>query len=143
MDLKKFINKTLINCARLFTVITVCYSLLVILVNAEAEEILLEATRIVLFFIFSLMVSLANSILSVKTIQGAIRYISHFFLCAVAFYLCLLVPLIDAGAGGSFVVVGLSAFTLLYVVAFVVITVVKSSLTRKKEKKQEYTNRFS
>ena len=143
MDLKIFIKKTLINSAILFTTMTVLYSLLVILVNADAKEILLEASRILLFFIFSVMVSLANSILGVKAIPSALRYVLHFLLCAAAFYLCMLFPLVNAGAGGSFVVVGLSAFTLVYVIGLVIITIIKSTVTRKKEKKQDYTNRFS
>ena len=143
MDLKTFVKKTLINTSVIFSLVTLFYCLLVALVNASATEILLEATRIILFFFFALLVSLANSILGVKPIPSALRYILHFLLCGFAFYLCVLFPLIDAGAGGSFVVVGLSAFTLLYVIVLVVITVIKSNVTRKKEKKQDYTKRFS
>ena len=143
MDLKTFVKKTLINTSVIFSLVTLFYCLLVALVNASATEILLEATRIILFFFFALLVSLANSILGVKLIPSALRYILHFLLCGFAFYLCVLFPLIDAGAGGSFVVVGLSAFTLLYVIVLVVITVIKSNVTRKKEKKQDYTKRFS
>ena len=143
MDLKTFIKNTLINTCRIFTVATLFYCLLVSLVNASATEILLEATRIILFFFFALLVSLANSLLSVKLIPSAFRYILHFLLCGFAFYLCLLFPLIEAGAGGSFVIVGLSAYTLLYVIGLVVITIIKTSVTRAKDKKQDYTNRFS
>ena len=110
MDLKTFVKKTLINTSIIFSLVTLFYCLLVALVNASATEILLEATRIILFFFFALLVSLANSILGVKLIPSALRYILHFLLCGFAFYLCVLFPLIDAGAGGSFVVVGLSAF---------------------------------
>ena len=143
MDLKTFIKNTLINTCIIFTVATLFYCLLVSLVNASATEILLEATRIILFFFFALLVALANSLFSVKHIPSAFRYILHFLLCGFAFYLCLLFPLIEAGASGSFVIVGLSAYTLLYVIGLVVITIIKVNVTRSKDKKQDYTNRFS
>lgn len=143
MDLKRFIKNTLINTCIIFTVATLFYCLLVSFVNAEATEILLEATRIILFFFFALLVAIANSLFEVKLIPSAFRYLMHFLLCGFAFYLCLLFPLIEAGASGSFVIVGLSAYTLIYVTGLVVITIIKSSISRKKEKKQNYTNRFS
>lgn len=143
MDLKTFIKKTCLNTCIIFTAVTLFYCLLVSLVNASATEILLDATRIILFFFFALLVALANSLFSAKLIPAAFRYILHFLLCGFAFYLCLLFPLIEAGAGGSFVIVGLSAYILIYVIGLVLITIVKSSISRHKEKKQEYTNRFS
>ena len=143
MDLKLFIKKISINTCILFTAITVIYSLLVSLLNPAAEQILIDGTRIVLFFFFSLIISFANALLTVKYINGVLRYIIHYLLSATAFYLCILFPSISASTGGSFAVVGLSLFTVIYALVFAVINIVRTSDRRRKEKKEEYTSRYS
>ena len=142
MDLKNIIKKIFISTCCIFTAATVLYCIIVALMNPSAERILFEATRIVLFFFFALIVSIANAILGIKQIPTVFRYIIHYLLCAFAFYLCLLFP-IQSLAAPSFVLIGLSLFTVCYVIACAAIYVIKSKIQRKKEKKETYTAKFS
>ena len=143
MDIKSIIKKVLLSTCVFFTAITVLYCTLVAILNPDAKQILFEGTRIVLFFIFSLLVSLANAVLSVQIIPSVARRIIHYVLCAIAFYLCVLFPLVQAQTTASFIFVGLSLFTVLYVLTVVLINVIKSKNQRNKEKKETYTNQFS
>ena len=94
------------------------------------------------FFFFALIVSLANAIFSVKLIPTAFRYIIHYVLCAFAFYLCVLFP-VNTSSYASFVLIGLSLFTVVYVIVCVLISIFKSKAQQKKEKKETYKNQFS
>ena len=142
MDIKSIIKKIYTNTCIIFTIATVLYCIIVGIVNSEADEILFEATRIVLFFFFALLVSMANAVFSVKLIPTALRYIIHYVLCAFAFYLCVLFPS-NTTAYASFVFIGLSLFTVVYVLVCVLISVFKTKIQRKKEKKETYTKQFS
>ena len=142
MDVKSILKKLYINTCVIFTVATVLYCILVGIINSDADEILFEAKRIVLFFFFALIVSLANAIFSVKLIPTPLRYVIHYILCGFAFYLCLLFPANTASLAG-FVLIGLSLFTVAYVIVNVLISIFKSKKQRKKEKKETYTKRFS
>ena len=140
MDVKSIIKKIFTTTCIIFTAITVFYCILVSLINHDAEQILFDGTRIVLFFFFALILSLANAVFSVKIIPSAVRYILHYILCIIAFYLCVLFPVNIPSAG--FVLVGLSLFTVIYVLISVAISVIKSKIQRSKEKKETYTKRF-
>ena len=142
MDIKSIIKKISTNTCILFTIATVLYCIIVGIINSDADEILFEATRIVLFFFFALIVSLANAIFSVKLIPTAFRYIIHYVLCAFAFYLCVLFP-VNTSSYASFVLIGLSLFTVVYVIVCVLISIFKSKAQQKKEKKETYKNQFS
>ncbi len=143
MDIKSIIKKVFISTCVIFTAITVLYCILVAILNPDAEQIFFEGTRIVLFFFFALLVSLANAVLSIKIIPSAARHIIHYVLCAIAFYLCVLFPLVQAQTTSSFIIVGLSLFTVAYVLTVAAISVIKSKKQRNKEKKETYTSQFS
>ena len=143
MDLKSIIKKISISTCVIFTAITICYCILVSLINPDAEEILFEGTRIVLFFFFSLIVSLANAVLAIESLPSWSRHVIHYVLCTFAFYLCVLFPSVQANTKASFVIVGISLFTVLYVLVAAVVSIFKSKIKRNKEKKETYTKRFS
>ncbi len=143
MDLKGFIKKTLTGACIYFSTITLLYGFVVALIYAEADEILLEGTRIYFFFLFSLMFSAANAVLKIDSVSSFLRHVLHYFITIFAFLFCILLPATNEKTGASFIVVGLSAITLLYVLIFVAITVIKSSILRKRNKNEEYKKRFS
>ncbi len=143
MDLKKFIKKALTGACIYFSIITLLYGFIVALIYSEADEILLEGERIYFFFLFSLMFSLANSVLAIDSVSSFLRHILHYFITILAFLFCVLLPATNERTGASFIIVGLSALTLIYVLIFVAITVIKSSISRKRNKKEEYQKRFS
>ena len=142
MNYKSFIKNTLVSACIFFTIITLLYGFIVALLYSDAEEIWLEGRRIILFFLFSALFSIANSILSVHSIPSVVRYLSHYFICGAAFCICILVPALNASTRASFIVVGLSAYTLVYLLIAAVIAVTRTSIKRNREKKEEYTNRF-
>ena len=142
MDLKSIIKKIYISTCVIFTAVTVFYCILVALINSNADRILFEGSRIILFFLFALIISLANVVFGIKQIPTALRYIIHYFLCALAFYLCVLFP-IETLSAPSFVLIGLSLFTVAYVLASAAISIIKSKMQRKKENKETYTAKFS
>ena len=142
MDLKSIIKKIFISTCVIFTIATVFYCILVAIINHSANEILFEGTRIILFFLFALIISLANTVFGIKQIHTALRYVIHYILCALAFYLCVLFP-IETTSAPSFVLIGLSLFTVIYVLASAALVIIKSKIQRKKEKKETYTAKFS
>lgn len=143
MDLKNFIKKTLTGATVYFSIITLLYGFVVALIYTEAEEILLEGSRIYFFFLFSLMFSSANAILKIDSVSSFLRRILHYFITVLAFLFCILLPATNEKTGASFIVVGLSALTLIYVLIFVAISAIKASLSRKRNKKEEYQKHFS
>ena len=143
MDLKKFIKNTLSRACIYFSIITLFYGLIVALVYTESDEILLEGTRIYFFFLFSLIFSAANSVLAVKSISSFLRQILHYFITVFAFLFAILLPATNEKTGAGFVVVGLSALTLIYVLLLVAISVVKSFIAKKRNKEEEYKKHFS
>lgn len=142
MDLKSILKKIFINTCIIFTAVTVLYCILVAIVNSDAEQILFEGTRIVLFFFFALLISLANAVFLINLLPTAGKYILHYLLCIFAFYLCVLFP-IQAAAAPGFVLIGLSLFTVAYVIVSAAISIIKAKIQRKKEKKETYTAKFS
>lgn len=141
-NLKSFIEKTLSTACIYFSIITLIYSFIVALIFPEADEILLEGTRIFFFFLFSLMFSCANSLLATKSFPSFPRHLLHYFITVFAFLLCILLPATNAKTGASFIVVGLSAFTLVYLFILVIISVIKSSVAKRRNKKEAYENLF-
>ena len=142
MDFKSIIKKIYTNTCMIFTIATVIYCILVAIINSDDKQIFFEGTRIILFFFFALLVAMANAIFAIKYIPSILRYIIHYILCGFAFYLCILFPVKTTNTVG-FVLIGLSLFTVIYVLANVAISIFRSKIKRKKEKKETYTKRFS
>ena len=143
MDLNLFIKKTLAGTCKYFTVITVLYTIIVAVIHPKEDELLLGGVFIFSFFAFSFLFALANSILKIESLPSVVRRLAHFFIVAGAFLFCVLFPNLDSNLGGSFIIIGMSAFTLVYVICAAVIAIVKSSVSRKRNKNEEYQNRFS
>ncbi|MBR2388326.1 MAG: hypothetical protein IKB02_06105 [Clostridia bacterium] len=143
MDLKSYVKKTLAGACIYFSIITLLYGLLVALIYTEAEEILLEGSRIYFFFLFSLMFSAANSVLKIESVSSFLRRILHYFITVLAFLFCVLLPATNDKTGASFIIVGLAALTLIYVLIFVAFSLIRSSVSRKQNQKEEYKKHFS
>lgn len=140
MEIKKQIKKTLCNTCVLFTAIIIIYALVVMLINIDAQSIQLDGARTVLFFFFSLMISVANSIFSTKSIAAALRLTLHFVICAFAFYLCLMLPIEPTPAN---TVIGMAFFTVIYFVVAAIVYFFRSRYKKLSEENETYTKRFS
>ncbi len=140
MELKKQIKKTLCNTCILFTVLIITYTFIVMLLNINAQSIQLDGARTVLFFFFSFMISVANTIFSTRAIPAALRLFIHFLISAFAFYFCLMLPTEPTAAN---TLIGMTLFTVIYFIVCGLIYIFRSRYKRLSEESETYTKRFS
>ena len=140
MNIKQTIRKILTDACVLFSFITAIYALIVALVYVNQEQVLIEAGRVVLFFVFSLLVSTANVIYRQKSMSGAVRLLLHFLICTLAFYLCFLLPL---SMPGSSVLVGLILFVLCYFLIMGVLAFFISRFRKNRDAHEEYQSQYT
>ena len=139
MGIGKLIKKYLCAACVCFTVVTAIYMLIMVLIYPEDDKVLVEASSVVLFFVFSVIFSTANAILSIEKINAPLRYVAHYLLCVFGFYTCLLLPYATTGAAIIFSVV----FTFFYVIVMVIIGVFRSRLRKNREATAAYTKQFN
>ncbi len=137
--MKKFIWKILNQACVIFSVIVALYSVVAMIVNVNDDRILLDAGRVLLFFLFSLLFAIANGILKQKSIPSGARLPIHFLISALAFYMCFLLPL---NMPGTTVLIGMFFFILLYFLTAAVIAAFLSSFRKKKEKTEDYQKQY-
>ena len=111
MNFKTFLKQTWLRATVYFTVCAAIYSLLMIITNVREEEVLLSAEQLLLIFVFAILSGLAQGILRLPSLSGAVRYPCHYVILALGFYSCFLLP---AQMRGSQIFVGLVFFTLVY-----------------------------
>ena len=139
MNIKQTIKKTLTDACVLFSLITAVYALIVWLTYVNQSQVLLEAGRVVLFFVFSLLVSGANVIYRYGKMPGGLRLLLHFLISMLAFYLCFLLPL---SMPGSSVLVGMIFFALAYLLVMGIIAGFASRFRKNREAAEEYKSQY-
>ena len=110
------------------------------LINMDEGAAAVEAPRVLLFFLFSLLLSVANSIRSIKNINSALGYVIHYVICVFAFYTCFILP--DADISDSNTLTGLIIFTVVYVIVMALIAFFKARLRANREDDTKYTKQF-
>lgn len=140
MDIKKLIKKVLNSSCIYFTVITACYILILQITNVSDGAAAVEAIRVLLYFIASILLAIANVIYSIKKIPSAARVIIHYLICVFAFYACFLLPV---NMRTSFMVTGIVIFTAVYAVVMGLIAIFISRLKKNREQSAEYTSQFT
>ena len=140
MGIGKLIKKHLCHACVCFTLITAVYMLIMLLIYPEDEAVLVEASSIILFFVFSVFFGMANTILSIDAIPSALRYVLHYIICIFAFYTCLILPY--SSTVGAAVVICI-AFSFLYAIVMVVIGIFRAKLKKNREATATYTKQFS
>lgn len=139
MGISKIIKKCLLYTCVCFTVITAVYMLILQITNLDEGSAAVESDRVLLFFMFSLLFSAANSIRSIKQLNVALGYVIHYIICVFAFYACFLLP-VDMRP--SFMVTGIVIFTLLYVIVAFFTAIFSAKLRANRDKSVRYTNQF-
>lgn len=139
MEFKKLIKKALNYTCIYFTVITACYILILQLANISEGAAAVEATRVLLYFLASVLLAIANAIFSCSRISSVVRVLSHYLICVFAFYTCFLLPV---NMRASFMVTGIVIFTVLYAAIMGSIAIFKSRLKRNRERYEEYESQF-
>ena len=139
MNIKSLIKKILSHSCVYFTVVTAIYSLIVMTIHVDDNEVLLNASRLMLFFVASILFSIANAISRIKIMHGALRLFIHFVLSAFAFYSCMMLP-VSPDASSAMVV--FAAFTVVYFLAVALIAAFKARYRSRFEDKTEYKSQF-
>ena len=115
MFVLKLIKKWLAHTCVYFTVVTLIYMIIQAIVNVNDEALLLDAGRTALFFLFSLLIALANTVFSIDKLITALKVAIHFVLVMFAFYACLLLPLSMPGILSGITMVFVPAVSTFYI----------------------------
>ena len=134
MDVKSLIKKVFNSTCIIFTVITAVYMLILQIMNITKISASVEAYRVLLFFIFALLLSCANMILSIEKIHTAARYMFHYFICVLGFWLCFCLP---NKMRAATVFVGIVFFTIGYAIVMPIIATFKRRLKKSKTASQK------
>ena len=139
MNIKETIKRIIREACTLFTVITAVYALIMYMIYVNQDQTLMDAERVLLFFVFSLLFSGANGILRSKTISSPLRLLSHFGICTVAFYLCFLLPL---NMPSSTAIVAIALFAVFYFLIAGVIALIRSRFKKNLEAATTYERQY-
>ena len=101
MNIRKIIKKLLTDTSIYFTVITAIYTLIMMIVNVSDNAVGLEAERLLLIFVFSALAALAQLLLGLKTLHGALRILLHGGILLLALSV-LPAPCLDEGRAGTY-----------------------------------------
>lgn len=140
MNIKAFIKKVLTSACIYFSIITAIYSIVVMIVYVDDNAVLLDASRVLLFFVASLLFALANGVLSITKLHGALKLLIHYLLSLFAFCTCMMLPL---SPEGSTMLIGIATFTVIYLIAAGLVALFRSRYKAKAEASREYTSQFS
>ena len=140
MEIKKLIKKTLVSACVIFTVTTALYMLILQIMNISDESAAVEAGRVLLFFVFSLLLALANALLSIKSIHTALRYAAHYIIATFGFWTCFCLP---NSMDASKTLVGIVLFTVGYAIVMAIYAFIKSRLKKAVKSEDKYEKQFS
>ena len=104
------------------------------IINMTKISASVEAHRVLLFFIFSLLLSCANTILTIDKLHSAARYMFHYLICVLGFWLCFCLP---NKMRMATVFVGIVFFTIGYAIVMPIIATFKRRLEKSKTAPQK------
>lgn len=136
----KLIKKWLSHTCVYFTIVTLFYMIIQAIVNVNDDALLLDAGRTALFFVFSLLVALANTVLTVDRLMLALRVAIHFLTVMFAFYACMLLPL---SLPASSVFVGLILAAIVYAVVMGLVALFRSRYKKLSKVDEKYEKKFN
>lgn len=133
------IKKALMSACIYFTLITAVYMLCMAVITTGGDAPAIEAQRVLLFFVFSLLWAIADFVRSIKAIPSPLGYALHYIICAFGFYACFMLPV---NMRASTVLTGLVIFTLAYWVIIGISAIFSSKLRKNREQVQKYEGQF-
>lgn len=140
MEIKKLFKKLLNSTCIIFTVVTAAYMLVLQIINITDSVAAVEAGRVLLFFVFSLLLSIANTLLSIEKIHLALRYIFHYIISTFGFWTCFCLP---NKMNASKTLVGIVIFSLVYALIMSVIGIFSRRLKKSRSSEKKYEKQFS
>ena len=139
MDLKALTKNIFKNACIFFTVFTAIYSVIAAIINVDDSVVRLEVSRIILFFVASILFSAANGIFKLPRVHSAVKFVIHYLLTLAAFWACMLLPL---SLDPSTAVVGAVLFSLIYLVIAIIASVIRARYRRNTDKDEEYVPQY-
>ena len=140
MNIKETIKRIIREACALFTAITAVSALIMYLIYVNQDQTLMDAERVLLFFVFSLLFSGANGILRLKSMSSPLRLLIHFGICTIAFYLCFLLPL---HMPASTATVAIALFAIFYFLIVGVIGLIRSRFKKNLEAATTYERQYT
>ena len=139
MNLKSIIKKILTNACVYFSIITAIYAVVVMIVYVDDTSVLLDASRVLLFFVASLLFACANGIFGLAKLPSPAKLLIHYLLSLFAFYSCMMLPI---SPDPSVLLVGLSLFSVFYFILAALIALFTSRYKARENKTTEYKSQF-
>ena len=100
----------------------------------------MDAMRVFFFFVFSLLIGLANTLFRMQSLSGALRFFLHFLISTLAFFCCFLLPL---NMGGSSAIVGVILFMLIYFLVAGIIALFASRFRKNRDQEEQYQRQYT
>lgn len=149
MSIKEFVRKILVSSCVICTLISVFFYLVAAIVNGEDETLLdpaINLRQFLLILLFSLLVALANRLLSVQKLHLVLRILIHYATLLAAF----LVVFVAAGklkiSGAASLFLAIMIFTVLYALFFIagyfLLRLLGAIPKKKKDEPATYSSRF-
>ena len=138
MDLKKLIKKIFNAACIYFTVISAVYMLIMTFITTD-DAPAIEASRVLLFFVFSMLWASADAIRTIKKIPSPLGRVIHFIICLFGFYACFMLAV---NMLPSNILTGLIIFSLCYWIFVGLKAFFSSRLKRTREGSQKYQGQF-
>ena len=139
MSVKDLIKKILTHSCIYFSFIMLFYIIIQAIVNVGDDTLYLDAVRSILFFVFSLLLAIANIIYCKVKIPGYARLIIHYLICIFAAYCCFFV-ILDMRA--SQVLVGIALLSAVWAMIMGIWAAVSSRYRKNKQALKVYESKF-
>ena len=139
MNLKALTKNIFKNACVTFTVFTALYCIISAIINVDDSVVRLEVSRIILFFIASILFAAANGIFKLEKLHIAARFILHYILTLFAFWTCMLLPLsLDTPTA----IVGIAIFSVIYLIVTLIASLIRSRYKKNTDADEEYTPQY-
>ena len=140
MFVLKLIKKWLAHTCVYFTISILIYLLIQAITIVGENFKGLEVDRTLLILVFSLLLALANTVLTLDKLSTALKIAIHFVIVMFAFYACLLLPV---SMPASRIFVGLVLAAIVYAIIMGLVALFRSRYKRISESHDNYENKFS
>lgn len=128
------IKKSAISACFWFTVLSVFYSLLFLLVNGKGY---MSALVVLLFYPLAFGVALATNIIKSDKFKIETKVLLHFLLFSFSFFVCFMGPNLGAISPSALLIVAF-VYVIIYFVSMTAFLIIRSKNKKLKEKVSEY-----
>lgn len=139
MNIKKILLNFVRDTSIVFTLVTVIYSALVVIVNVGIEDPAIALSWLFYIFLFSLLFALSQCIYRIGAINKALRVAIQYAIILFGSYVCFFLP---KNFGGSQVMVGLAAVTVVYFLCFGIASFFAWKFKENTQKEETYEKQF-